>query len=98
ARGRINAWWFAFHLVNARPIVGGGFHTFTPELFLKYAPDPEFFRDAHSVFFEGRAGHGYVGLQIYLLMGLATVIRASRIQKLTRNRPDLQWAAQLARM
>jgi putative inorganic carbon (HCO3(-)) transporter len=98
ARGRINAWWFAVHLANARPIVGGGFRAFSPEQFLEYAPDPTFFRDAHSIFFEVLGEHGYVGLLIYLAMGLATVLRASKIQKLTRERADLQWAAQLARM
>ena len=98
ARGRINAWWFAVHLANARPIVGGGFRAFSPELFHKYAPDPDFYRDAHSIFFEVLGEHGYIGIVLYLVMGLATVIRASRIQKLTRGRPDLQWAAQLTRM
>jgi probable O-glycosylation ligase (exosortase A-associated) len=98
AQGRINAWWFAFHLANDHPVFGGGFRAFTPEAFIQYAPMPYFFKDAHSIYFEVLGEHGYVGLLLYLLMGLATLIRASRIQKLTKGRPDLQWAAQLARM
>jgi probable O-glycosylation ligase (exosortase A-associated) len=78
--------------------VGGGFRAFSPELFHRFAPDPDFYRDAHSIFFEVLGEHGYIGIVLYLLMGLATVIRASRIQRLTRGRPDLQWAAQLTRM
>ena len=98
AQGRINAWWFAFHLANDNPVLGGGFGAFTPEAFLRYAPIPDFFKDAHSIYFEVLGEHGYVGLLLYLAMGLATLLRASRIQKLTKDRADLQWAAQLARM
>ena len=98
AQGRINAWWFAFHLANDHPIVGGGFRAFTPEAFLRYAPEPDFYKDAHSVYFEVLGEHGYVGLFIYLAMGVAALLRASRIQKLTRGHAELQWAAQLARM
>jgi probable O-glycosylation ligase (exosortase A-associated) len=98
AQGRINAWWFAFHLANDHPVVGGGFRAFTPEAFQKYAPEPDFFKDSHSIYFEVLGEHGYVGLLLYLLMGLATLVRASRIQSLTRGYPDLQWAATLARM
>jgi probable O-glycosylation ligase (exosortase A-associated) len=98
AQGRINAWWFAFHLANDRPVVGGGFRAFTPEAFQKYAPEPDFFKDSHSIYFEVLGEHGYVGLLLYLLMGVAALVRASRIQTLTRDRSDLQWAANLVRM
>jgi len=52
AMGRINAWHFAFNLALDRPIVGGGFETFQPDLFLKYAPEPENYHDSHSIYFE----------------------------------------------
>jgi probable O-glycosylation ligase (exosortase A-associated) len=98
AQGRINAWWFAFHLANDHPVVGGGFRAFTPEAFQKYAPEPDFYKDSHSIYFEVLGEQGYAGLLLYLLMGLAALVRASRIQTLTRGHPDLQWAATLARM
>ena len=40
AMGRINAWTFALNVAADRPIVGGGFNTFTPSLFQRYAPNP----------------------------------------------------------
>ena len=52
AMGRINAWWFAFNLALDRPLVGGGFRVFSPDLFARYAPNPEDFHDAHSIYFE----------------------------------------------
>lgn len=98
ALGRINAWWFAFNLANDHPIMGGGLRTFTPELFLEYAPDPGRFHDAHSIFFEVLAEQGYVGLLLFLVMGLATLLLASRTIRMARAREDLGWAALLAGM
>jgi putative inorganic carbon (HCO3(-)) transporter len=97
-QGRINAWWFAYHLAADRPLMGGGFGAFNPDLFLRYAPDPEFFRDAHSIFFEILGEQGYVGLLLYLCMGLAIIIAGWKIERRTRGLPELQWASQLARM
>jgi len=98
AMGRINAWKFAINLANDRPMVGGGFRAFTPELFQRYAPEPERHHDAHSILFEVLGEMGYVGLLIYLAMGLATFLLCSRIGRMVRNRPDLEWAQDLARM
>jgi probable O-glycosylation ligase (exosortase A-associated) len=98
AMGRINAWWFAYNLASDRPIVGGGFDTFTPELFLKYAPDPYLFQDSHSIYFEMLAEHGFVGLALFLLLGLSALRAGAWIAKNTKNRPDLSWARNLASM
>jgi probable O-glycosylation ligase (exosortase A-associated) len=96
--GRINAWWFAYNLANDHPVLGGGFRAFTPDLFLRYAPEPDFFRDAHSIFFEVLGEHGYVGLMLFLALGLSTLVRAVRNERLARGHPELAWAAQLSRM
>ena len=98
AMGRINAWWFAFNLANDHPITGGGFRAFTPELFLRYAPDPEKFHDAHSIIFEVLGEQGYVGLLLFLALGLATFVRAWVIERTVRGRDELAWAGSLARM
>ena len=39
ARSRLNAWAYARALAADYPIAGGGFATFTPELFVKYCAD-----------------------------------------------------------
>ena len=98
AMGRINAWWFAFNLASDHPIVGGGLHTFTPELFQIYAPIPSRFHDAHSIFFEVLAEQGYVGLVLFVTMGLLTLLLAGRTIRMARGRDDLRWAALLAGM
>ncbi len=98
ALGRINAWWFAFHLANARPITGGGFETFTPELFKKYAPEPDNYHDSHSIYFEILGEHGYPGLAIFLTIGILAWRYGSWTVRQCRDRPDLKWAGDLAAM
>ncbi|GBE11107.1 O-Antigen ligase [bacterium BMS3Bbin12] len=98
ALGRLNAWWFAFNLANARPIVGGGFEAFTPELFKKYAPEPENYHDSHSIYFEVLGEQGYPGLLIFLTVGVLAWRYGSWTMRHCRGRPDLKWASDLAAM
>jgi probable O-glycosylation ligase (exosortase A-associated) len=98
AMGRINAWTFAYNLASARPLIGGGFNTFTPELFERYAPDPEDFHDAHSIYFQVLGEHGFVGLGLFLALLLSAFSTGNRIIRRTRGHPDLEWARDLAAM
>jgi len=98
AMGRINAWWFAYNIANERPMIGGGFHVFNRELFLSYAPEPENFHDAHSIYFEVLGEHGYVGLMLFLLLYYLVLKNAKWILKNTKDNIDLLWARDLASM
>jgi probable O-glycosylation ligase (exosortase A-associated) len=68
AYSRLNAWNFAYSLAKEYPITGGGFKTFTPELFVRYAPNGRDVKAPHSVYFGVLAEHGFVGLGLYLLL------------------------------
>ena len=98
AQGRINAWWFAVNLAKDYPITGGGFKTFTEGLFLRYAPNPADFHDAHSIYFQVLGEQGYVGLLLFLLLGFLAWRAGSAIIKNCRDKPDLRWAQDLAAM
>lgn len=98
AMGRINAWWFAFNLAVDRPVIGGGFNTFTRDLFRTYAPDPNDFHDAHSIYFEVMAEQGLVGFFIFLALGLTAYRCGSWVIRNAKFEPDLRWAANLAAM
>ena len=97
AMGRINAWHMAFNLAKAKPL-GGGFDTFQPAMFAAYAPDPEDAHDSHSIYFEVLGEHGFVGLGLFLMLGLATWRGASWVIKRARGDPGSRWAADLAAM
>jgi probable O-glycosylation ligase (exosortase A-associated) len=90
AKGRINAWWFAFNLAKDRPLVGGGFETFQPPLFQIYAPDPWRTADVHSIYFEVLGEHGFVGLGLFLLLGIFAWLTAARVARVTKDRPALK--------
>jgi len=98
AMGRINAWWFAFNLANDRPLTGGGFNTFTKELFYRYAPEPENFHDAHSIYFEVLGEQGYPGLIFFLLMLVFSYRNCAQVVQKTRGDPNMTWAFDLGRM
>lgn len=98
ATGRLNAWAFAFNLAKARPLVGGGFDAFTPEMFIVYAPDPTAYHDAHSIYFQVLGEHGFVGLFLFLLLLFLGWRDGSFILRHTREQPDLKWARDLAAM
>jgi probable O-glycosylation ligase (exosortase A-associated) len=98
ALGRINAWWFALNLAKARPLIGGGFETFQPELFAVYAPEPWRYHDAHSIYFEMLGEHGFVGLGLFLLLALFTWLTASRVASQCRHHAELKAIADLVRM
>ncbi len=96
AMGRINAWWFALNLAKDNPLMGGGFRTFTPELFRIYAPEGEDFHDAHSIYFEVLGEQGFVGLGLFLALGALTLLTAQRVAKQAKLYPQLLWAYDLA--
>jgi probable O-glycosylation ligase (exosortase A-associated) len=97
AMGRFNAWGMAINLASAR-IFGGGFDTFQRAQFAQYAPDPAYQADAHSIYFEVLGEHGFVGLGLFLALGLSTWMASARIRRATETVPDLSWMATLARM
>ncbi len=97
AMGRINAWHFAYNLAKAR-LFGGGFRTFTPELFATYAPNPVDVHDAHSIYFEVMAEQGFPGLGIFLLILFTTLFRLERLRRRFRRDPDRRWVGELSEM
>lgn len=97
AMGRINAWQFAFNIANHFPL-GGGYLVFTPRLFQLFAPNPERFHVAHSIYFQVLAEHGYFGLTLFLLLFLFAWRTGRRVVRHCTGKPELLWAMTLARM
>jgi len=97
AMGRINAWHFAFNVANHFPL-GGGYLVFTPRLFYLYAPRPEAFHVAHSIYFQVLGEHGYLGLTLFLLLFVFGWRTARRVSRHCQDKPELAWAMGLARM
>jgi putative inorganic carbon (HCO3(-)) transporter len=98
AMGRINAWTMAFNLAVDRPLTGGGFDIYDAPTFARYAPVKHDIHAAHSLYFQALGEHGFVGLGLYLLLGVLTWRNGTRIIKAAKTRPQLAWAGTLATM
>ena len=97
AMGRLNAWRMAYNLARDR-FLGGGFDVSDATIFARYAPNPLDVHAAHSIYFQALGEHGFVGLLIYLALGIATWHTAAVIIRLTRGNAELRWAHGLATM
>tara|TARA_R110001583_G_scaffold143203_1_gene295304 strand:+ start:12722 stop:14044 length:1323 start_codon:yes stop_codon:yes gene_type:complete len=96
-QGRFNSWHMAFNLAKDN-IFGGGFHATNHQNFILYAPDPLDYHDSHSIYFQVMGQHGFIGLMLFLLLGLMAWRTANNIIRASKLHQDLQWAANLARM
>jgi putative inorganic carbon (HCO3(-)) transporter len=97
AMGRINSWYFAINVANHYPL-GGGMGVFTPRIYEMYAPFPQSFHVAHSIYFEVLADNGYGGLLIFLLLFLLGWRTGTRVLRACKGKPELAWAETLTRM
>lgn len=97
ASERLEAWKMSFNLANDRPI-GGGFNIYTPQTYAKYNPNSRLPQAAHSIYFSVLGEHGWVGLFLFLLLGVLSWRTASRIRRETKKLPQAAWAYQLAGM
>lgn len=97
AMARINSWWTAWNVATSN-LFGGGFKMFTRETFLAYAPFPNVVFDAHSIYFQVLGEHGFIGLSLFLLIGLFSWVRCGEIIRLCKQDLQHKWAADLAAM
>lgn len=97
AQGRLNAWRFAFNYANDN-ILGGGFDAFTPINFHIYAPDPDLFQDAHSIYFQVLGNFGYIGLIMFIGLSFASWRKAKAIHKECKDDTERIWMSDLAQM
>lgn len=97
AMGRINAWQMAWNLATSN-FFGGGFSIYTHEVFARYAPNPNHFAVAHSIYFSVLGEHGFVGLFLFLLMWILVWRSAGRLRVQGRKQPQTQWLSDLGAM
>lgn len=97
ALGRINAWWAAWNIASAN-FFGGGFMVYMPDVWQRYAPNPNSLNAAHSIYFQVLGEHGFVGLFLFVFIGVSTWRTCTKLIKSARSDPDLRWAGDLAAM
>ncbi len=98
ALSRLEIWRAGLAIVRQRPVFGGGFRaTYSQAVVDRYAPGTEA-RAVHNSHLEVLIENGAVGFLLHLVMLIGSFVYGSRIRKMTRRNPDLQWAHNLASM
>jgi putative inorganic carbon (hco3(-)) transporter len=97
ALGRINAWWMAFNLAKDR-LFGGGFMIYFAPVFQLYSPDPDRVHAAHSIYFQVLGEHGFIGLFLFLAVGVGAWVAARSMIQIGKSDPALKWAVDLGAM
>ncbi|MBL8396430.1 MAG: putative O-glycosylation ligase, exosortase A system-associated [Candidatus Accumulibacter sp.] len=106
AMSRIYAWKTLWALALDRPLTGGGFVVDTPQVFAIYAPPGGAgvytggnVYVAHSIYFQMLGEHGFPGLALFLLLGVATWRTSARLARLAKSDPRYSsWVPMLMRM
>jgi putative inorganic carbon (HCO3(-)) transporter len=88
AESRINSWTFSWRLACDYPITGGGFATFTDELFSRYASVVNDVKGPHSIYFGVLAEHGFVGLFLYLALVVSSFASLRKVTLWARSQGD----------
>jgi probable O-glycosylation ligase (exosortase A-associated) len=99
--GRVAAWKTSVNIASARPLFGGGFSSVNLDAVVHqfYSPGASVSgRAAHSIYFEVIGDTGFAGFALYLLIIAAAWLNTALVLVGAHGRPDLAWAAKLARM
>ena len=92
AHGRVNAWRTGLNIALDRPFTGGGFKTWTPQVFARYSPEPWNIRDVHSNYFEMLGEQGFIGFGLYVTLLFHCLTTLSRLKWQILRDPSLKWA------
>ncbi len=92
AMGRINAWKTAWNIAIARPLIGGGFETWTYPVFKIYSPVSDGVRDVHSSYFEMLGEHGFIGFALYASLLFYCLWTLTLLKLWVQKTPELEWA------
>jgi putative inorganic carbon (HCO3(-)) transporter len=101
AQLRFMAWRVAYDIATDYPVTGGGFRVMTyREIYDIYLPDyPRAFgHDAHSIYFNLLAEHGWIGLGLFGLLISFSLLSLVRLKWQAARAPGLEWIARYADM
>jgi probable O-glycosylation ligase (exosortase A-associated) len=99
AMTRLQTWHTIWNMALHRPIVGAGFDLANPLMFNLYSVvQDQGVYAPHSIYFQALGEHGFVGLALFLALGITVWRRSGKLAVECAARPDLQWIVQLMRM
>lgn len=91
AMSRLWAWGIAWQLALESPLVGGGFRVFSAEIWARYMPGYGDWHNAHSIYFQVLAEHGFTGLVLFLGVVGSTFWTLRGVRRDARRVEDGAW-------
>lgn len=96
--GRMQSWRVAWRLGVDHPFLGAGFSPFSREVYEHYLPGYSDDHNAHNMFLQVLAEHGFTGLLLYVGMFAGVLFRLVAIDRACGRDPARAWLAEYARM
>ena len=96
--GRLDAWEWSWNIALQHPLTGGGFGVFTLNKPPVNEPGGAGYLEAHNVFFEVLAEHGFIGLALFCGLIAATYRSCGAVRRMAAGQDELLWARDLAAM
>ena len=99
ANARLVAWEVALKIALDHPILGAGFLPFTEDNFRFYVPwYGGIAHDAHNIFLQVLAEHGFIGLGFYVALWVSTILSLRKIVRIGMGDPAKQWMVSYSQM
>ncbi|MBX3667635.1 MAG: putative O-glycosylation ligase, exosortase A system-associated [Rhodocyclaceae bacterium] len=99
AQSRLSTWRMLWNLALHNPITGAGFEVGTRDNWAAYSVDEWNFAYApHSIYFQALGEHGFVGLFIYIGLGVSAWRLSKRVEKSVSGDDQFAWVPMLMRM
>ncbi|TVR80161.1 MAG: putative O-glycosylation ligase, exosortase A system-associated [Rhodospirillales bacterium] len=96
---RVGMWKLAIEAGTANPVTGIGLRViYVQEIADRYSAEPLVSRAIHSSYLEILAGMGYPGLILFMGLIMLAVRDSFWIRRHSKNKPDQEWAFDLASM
>jgi probable O-glycosylation ligase (exosortase A-associated) len=97
AMGRFRGWKVAL-AIALHHVTGAGMVYLHPVIFAMWDSEQGSVIAAHSIYFQILGNHGFIGLFLYLMMGVTTYNCARWLRRHARGIAEAQWAADLGSM
>lgn len=95
---RMHSWYVAWRLGLDHPLLGAGFHPFSPAVYERYIPGYRDHHDAHNHFLQVLAEHGFTGLLLFVALLVSVQLRLLRLAWSNRGDPQREWIVLSAEM
>ena len=95
---RPKEWYVALRIGLDHPWLGAGFRPFGADMYERYLPGYSDYHDAHNLFLQVFAEHGFPGLALYTALIVATFATLSRVARRAAGEAGAEWLLRAARM